>query len=60
MYFIRIACHRPEKPGKIKEIKIGYGKSGKVSEENIKENKILNFVHNSLKLLLLQIIFIIF
>ena len=48
---------KPEKPGKIREI--GHGTLGK-ARENIKETGVLNFAYSSLKLLLFQIIFIIF
>jgi len=45
------SAFRLGKPGKIREIEIDYGKPKKV-RENIKKIGILNFAHNSLKLLL--------
>jgi len=52
-------CHRPGKLGKFREIEIGHGNREK-SGKNVKKSGISKFAHNSLKLLLFQIIVIIF
>jgi len=61
--FIYRGCHRSGKsgkPGKVKEIEIGHGNWEKLRENVKKKSGISKFAHNFFKLLLFQIIVIIF